>query len=340
MFSIKNTRFLTRGLVFVGDQAPPKRHDTQQTKKRMSPWLKKIFMKKEAPQPPELRLDASVHPRELLYISDLDGTLLHSDSRLPEESIQRLNRMIDAGLNFTIATARNYDSVHPILRDVNFRLPVILFNGVYLTDFHTGQNVLLANFISRDIITTLLEIARPLGIDPFLYTYGENHRLYYRSATNPGAQAYLDSLDGDGRLTRVDDFSIPASEHISGFLLIDTKQALEPVYHQLKERYPGHLSIYFAEDVSMKGYYWLQTFHQNANKGKMVRILSEHLSVPLNRIVVFGDYLNDLEMFKVAGKAIAMDNAMPEVKAEAHEVIGSNNQSAVIDYLESLIFKP
>jgi Cof subfamily protein (haloacid dehalogenase superfamily) len=302
----------------------------------MSSWLKQLFG--GGKPPPEHRLDASAHPKDLLYISDLDGTLLQSNSRLPRKSIKRLNRMIDAGLNFTIATARNYDSVHPILREVNFRLPVILFNGVYLTDFHTGRNVLLANFISRDIIGTLLEIAGPLGIDPFLYTYGENHRLYYRSATNPGAQAYLNSLNGDDRLTRVDDYSIPESEKISGFLLIDTRQALEPIYHTLKARYPSHLSVYFAEDVSMKGYYWLQTFHQNANKGKMVRILSEHLSVPLNRIVVFGDYLNDLEMFEVAGKAIAMDNAMPEVKAMAHEIIGSNNQGAVIDYLETLIF--
>jgi len=303
----------------------------------MNSWLKNLFSKKPLP-PPEPRLDASAHPKELLYISDLDGTLLHSDSTLPKESIKRLNRMIDRGLNFTIATARNYDSVHPILKKVKFRLPVILFNGVYLTDFHTGKNVLLANFLSRDIIGALLDITGPLGIDPFLYTYGESHRLYYRRATNPGAQAYLDSLGKDSRLVQVDDFAIPASEHISGFLLIDSRKALEPVYHELKSRFPGDLSIYFAEDVSMRGYYWLQSFHQNANKGKMVRILSDHLGVPLNRIVVFGDYLNDLEMFEVAGKAVAMENAMPEVKAVAHEVIGNNNQGAVIDYLETVAF--
>ncbi|UCD10596.1 MAG: HAD hydrolase family protein, partial [Nitrospinaceae bacterium] len=71
----------------------------------MSSWLKQLFG--GGKPPPEHRLDASAHPKDLLYISDLDGTLLQSNSRLPRKSIKRLNRMIDAGLNFTIATARN-----------------------------------------------------------------------------------------------------------------------------------------------------------------------------------------------------------------------------------------
>jgi hydroxymethylpyrimidine pyrophosphatase-like HAD family hydrolase len=41
-------------------------------------------------------------------------------------------------------------------------------------------------------------------------------------------------------------------------------------------------------------------------------------------------------MFKVAGRSVAMSNALPEVKQAAHEVIGSNQNGAVIDYLESL----
>jgi hydroxymethylpyrimidine pyrophosphatase-like HAD family hydrolase len=59
------------------------------------------------------------------------------------------------------------------------------------------------------------------------------------------------------------------------------------------------------------------------------------LDWPLDKTVVFGDYVNDLEMFKVAGRAVAMSNALPEVKKAAHEVIGSNQSGAVIDYLEA-----
>ena len=70
----------------------------------------------------------------------------------------------------------------------------------------------------------------------------------------------------------------------------------------------------------------------------MVKKLSRHLNIPLSETVVFGDYLNDLAMFKIAGKAIAVANALPEVKEAANEVIGSNENYAVIEYLESLGF--
>lgn len=275
-------------------------------------------------------------PRELLYISDLDGTLLQRDGTIPQRSIDRLNRLIDKGLQFSIATARNYDSAHPILKGLNLKLPVILFNGVYLTDFHSGHNVLQSKFIAREVIDDLLTLVSPLNMDPFIYTYGDNHQVYCRHARNAGARAYLESLNGDKRLLKVGEYDIPGSERVSGFLLIDTHDALHPVYSSLRKQYSGHLSLYFAADVSMQGYYWLQSFHRDANKGNMLQKLAAHLHRPLDRIVVFGDYLNDLDMFSVAGRSIAVANALPEVKSAAHQVIGSNEDGAVIDYLESL----
>ena len=52
--------------------------------------------------------------------------------------------------------------------------------------------------------------------------------------------------------------------------------------------------------------------------------------------MVFGDYLNDLDMFQVAGYSVAMGNALPAVKESADQVIGSNSQGAVLDFLESI----
>ena len=240
-------------------------------------------------------------------------------------------------LQFTIATARNYDSAHPILNGLNLKLPVVLFNGVYLADFNNGRILEYANSIDREVVENMLKFALPRGIDPFIYTFGEEHKLYYQNATNPGSQAYVKSLEGDGRLCKVDRFQFQEDEKISGFLLIDTHDQLKPVYQSLQENHFDHLNLYFAEDVSMKGYHWLQSFHQEASKGNMIEILSQKLEIPLERIVVFGDYLNDLDMFRIAGRAIAVENALQEVKDSAHEIIGSNSQGAVLQYLE-LIF--
>ena len=277
-------------------------------------------------------------PKKLLYVSDLDGTLLNMHSEFPSAWVKRLNRLIDRGLKFTIATARNYDSVHPILHEVNLQLPVILFNGAYLTDFQTGKNLEQSNYIHRDIVEELLEAIAPLEQDPFIYTFDERHRLYYRNAANEASQAYLNSLEGDGRLQYVDEYQFNDNEHIAGLLLIDTPEVLESTYHHLRAQYPDHLNFYFAKDIAHPKFNWLQMFHHHADKGKMLHTLSEHLNTPLSDIVVFGDYLNDLEMFEIAGKAVAMGNALPEVKVLAQEIIGTNDQGAVLDYLESLGF--
>ena len=274
--------------------------------------------------------------KELLYISDLDGTLLRPDSTFPDDYKKRLNRLIDMGLRFTIATARNYDSAHPILEGLNLNLPVILFNGVYLADFNSGNILEHSDFIKLEVVQNMLELALPQGIDPFIYTFGKKHQLYYLNAANPGSQAYIKSLEGDGRLCQVPHFNFRDEEKISGFLLIDTHEQLEPIYKTLNEKYSDHLNLYFAEDVSMKGYFWLQSFHQEASKGNMVEILAKKIQVSLENVVVFGDYLNDLDMFRIAGHAVAMENALQRVKDSANEIIGSNVQGAVLKYLESI----
>ena len=285
---------------------------------------------------PSQEPSATTDPRNLLYVSDMDGTLLDDNGQLPEDSVRRLNRLIDKGLNFTVATARNYDSAYPLLRGLNLRHPVILFNGVYLTELHTGANIFFSDFISAEIIKTMMAIVEPRGIDPFIYTYGERHRVYFRSASNPGAQAYVDSMTDDDRMQKVEEFIFSQSEHISGFLLIDTGVTLEPVYNELRSLFTNDLNIYFAKDVSNTGFHWLQSFHQEANKGKMLKRMTQHLGISLLETVVFGDYLNDIDMFKIAGHAIAVENALPEVKSVAQQIIASNVDQGVIAYLESL----
>ncbi|MGP0566624.1 MULTISPECIES: HAD family hydrolase [unclassified Nitrospina] len=275
-------------------------------------------------------------PKNCLYVSDLDGTLLDPHSEFSAESTDRLNRLIDDGLMFTIATARSYESTHPILSEVNLEIPVILFNGVYLTDFHSGRNLELCDFIPHNVVHSMIQMVDHLSDDPFVYAYGSQNRLYYRNVTNHGSQEYLKSLEGDGRLHRVEHYEFLENEAIAGFLLIDTPEALQPVHDTLLRQFPRELNLYFAEDIAHPGYYWLQAFHKKANKGSMLDQLAEQLGIPMNRVVVFGDYLNDLEMFKIAGKSIAVANALPEVKQAAHEVIGSNAEGAVLNYLETV----
>jgi 5-amino-6-(5-phospho-D-ribitylamino)uracil phosphatase len=279
--------------------------------------------------------------KNFLYVSDLDGTLLTPDSFLSPKAIERLNKLLSKGLNFTIATARNYDSVHPILKGLNFKIPVILFNGVYLTDFHTGENILTSRHLPKTAVIDLITEASKENIDPFVYTFDRTHSVYHRNITNPGSQNYvnyINKISNETRLKHIRDYEFLSDKTIPGLLFIDTYSKLAPLNEKIKEIKNANLNVYFAEDIAVEGHFWLQVFDGQANKGNMLKQLAHRLDTPLEETVVFGDYLNDLEMFKIAGRSIAMENALKEVKSSADLIIGNNADLAVINYLENVGF--
>jgi Cof subfamily protein (haloacid dehalogenase superfamily) len=280
----------------------------------------------------------TLNSKEYLFVSDLDGTLLQAGGKFPQESIDRLNRLIDKGLNFSIATARNHDSAYNILNKLNIKLPVILFNGVYLSEFHTGETLVMTGLLPKEIKLDIFTIADTRGITPFVYTYGEKHHLYHGEPQNDAAHSYIIELSNDNRLRYTSDF-FSIEDQVSGLLFIDTHRVLAPLHDMLAEKYPDSLNMYFQEDISNPGFYWLQIYLSGSNKGIMLKQLAERLEFPLSKVVAFGDYVNDLDMFAMAGTSIAMANALPEVKNAATHIIGSNEEGAVIKFLENLQFK-
>lgn len=203
-------------------------------------------------------------------------------------------------------------------------------------EFSTGKNIDLSNFIPPAIVKEIFSLTEKSVTDFFMFTFEENPQVLYQGITNPASQSLLDSFGRDGMLGKASQREFKTGEELSGIILIDTPMSLEPIYRTLCRKHKGNLNISFSEDVITSGFYWLKIFHKYADKGSIVKLLASNLNIPLSNVMVFGDYFNDLSMFEVAGHSIAVSNAQPEVKEAAHEIIGSNDSCAVINYLESL----
>lgn len=78
---------------------------------------------------------------KILYVTDLDGTLMRDDKTISEETVAILNRLIDRGIYVTYATARSMSSASVITRDIHFPLPAIIRNGTILADARTGEEL-------------------------------------------------------------------------------------------------------------------------------------------------------------------------------------------------------
>ena len=74
-----------------------------------------------------------------LFVSDLDGTLLNNSAEVSKESAILLNKSIESGINFTIATARTPATIVNILKDINIKLPIITMNGSAIYDIKNNK---------------------------------------------------------------------------------------------------------------------------------------------------------------------------------------------------------
>ena len=83
--------------------------------------------------------------------------------------------------------------------------------------------------------------------------------------------------------------------------------------------------------------YYLDVTHPEANKGYVVRRLSEWLDIPVAEIATIGDMPNDISMFEKSGISIAMGQASDEVKSAATHTTSSSEEEgfakAVEDYV-------
>ena len=92
-----------------------------------------------------------------LFVTDLDGTLLNSNKEVSIKSIEILNKLIDDGVNFTVATARTPATVVDLLQDVNLKLPAVLMNGVLLYDIKEEKYINIKE-IEKDTVDKVFDI--------------------------------------------------------------------------------------------------------------------------------------------------------------------------------------
>jgi len=265
-----------------------------------------------------------------LYISDLDGTLLNSEGKLSEYTIQRLNKMIDQGLDFTIATARGFDSVKSILEPLNLKYPVILNNGLFIYDLEKDQ-VIQEYSIDLSIVNDLLEDLNKFNISPMISAKeNDAYKVYYSGEQNHGEREFIKVHGQSSELEFIKVESIHLTDQkVMSLFSIGTKEALQEVTDHLKEKYPLEINLFY--DIYSQ-YYWLEINPLNASKGHAALYLKEKYD--FKRLITFGDNLNDLSMFKISDESYAMVSGNSVVKPEATDIIGTNDDDSVIKYIE------
>lgn len=261
-----------------------------------------------------------------LYLSDLDGTLLRSDQRTSRFTNETINRLVKEGMLFSYATARSFNTARKVTAGLDAKIPLIVYNGAFIVDNVTHQ-LLATNLFSDDEALEILDALLAANNAPIVYCLDDKERFVYNTKRiNAETKAFVDSRAGDPRDTPVEDDQQLKRRGTFYFTCIDEEEKLHPLYERFKDVY----TCVYSKDI-YSGAQWLEIMPKAATKAHAARQLAKLLNC--DRIVAFGDSVNDLPLFEAADERYAVANAADILKARATAVIKSNDEDGVADWL-------
>ena len=176
------------------------------------------------------------------------------------------------------------------------------------------------------------------GCSPFLFTFdGSADRIYYTadSLRNEGMRRFHRTRQDseDPRLRRLHDLREGLDDQVVRFTLIDSLPRIQDLEREIRLRHGDAVLIhsYIHYDAL---WYHLTVLDAHATKDQGVVNLLRVQGMEDPRLVVFGDQVNDIDMFRMADEAYAVAGAAPELAEHATAVIGSNDDDAVARWLE------
>ncbi len=279
----------------------------------------------------------------ILYISDLDCTLLNDNSSLSAYTLETINQLVESGLMFTFASARSLSSASRTIQGLKLRLPVITYNGTFIQDAATGERLHSCTFTpdQRRAVAGILESSH---ISPLVYAFidGEEKLSWISGMENPGVRHYLGNRRGDRRLHPISPEDSSCAEYgasnrtlytgdIFYFTCIGTREEFIPV-RQALNRIDG-IRCSLCEEPGRPGEYWCEIMPAQASKANAVTRLKKILGA--DKVITFGDAQNDQPMFEVSDECYAVANACAQLKQMATGIIGSNTDDGVARYLSN-----
>ncbi|MFE9126518.1 Cof-type HAD-IIB family hydrolase [Streptomyces sp. NPDC007148] len=263
-----------------------------------------------------------------LVVTDMDGTLLDGAGRIPEDLWPLLAELRRRGVLFSPASGRQYATLARQFADAGDGMVFVAENGTYVVrdGVELGSDPLDAAVAARVIGRTRLLAAE--GVDVGAVLCGKESAYVERAdeAFVTEVKRYYALLRIVDDLTAVEDEFLKAALYDFGPVERTTAPALAPFAK--------------SHQVVVSGEHWVDIMNATANKGAALRRLQRELGITPAQTLVFGDYLNDLEMLDAAEWSFAMANAHPDVLRRARYVAPPNTEYGVLSTISRLMGLP
>ena len=256
-----------------------------------------------------------------LVVTDMDGTFLNDKKEFSNEFWEIHSEMEKKGIKFVVASGRQYQNLRKNFDKIKNKIVFIAENGSYVVE---KEKEIYSRILSKEIIKKYVEIGRKIPTTNVVLCGKKS--------------AYIESTEIEF-VTEVEKY-YEERKVVSNLLDFIDDEIIKITYCDLSgtERnvYP-YIENEKDCQIVVSGEIWLDISHLESNKGIALEALQKELGVNYEETMIFGDYLNDLEMLKKGKYSFAMENAHEEIKKISNFIAGSNNENGVLEELKKII---
>lgn len=251
-----------------------------------------------------------------LIATDMDGTLLDSEKRLPADFFPVLETLRAKGVRFAAASGRSY----PILLD-NFKphghmLDYICDNGAFVA---VDGEVKRIHVIDRELVLEFIRFCR--NRLPHLELLLCGTKGCYYEECEPNIKKFV----SDFYINRHEVDSIEAvDDDIFKIAMCDLRGPENGSNRLLNAAFEDRLTM------PISGHIWMDAAVKGVTKGAALGELQEIFGISPEETMVFGDFHNDIEMLQQGYYSYVMANAGEDIKAHGRFLAGSNDEDGVM----------
>lgn len=262
-----------------------------------------------------------------LIALDLDDTLLDNNRQISDENVQALRACAQKGIYIVLCSGRAEDAILPFVRRLEIAgmetgRYLIAINGCSIFDLHTRQQIYCRK-VEPEILKRTNEIAKQYGLCSEVYTPDTIYYPEYNEWTKLDVD--LCGLKG----VEVEDYDNLLNEPFVKMLVPGEPATLLKLQDQLRAEFGDRAVIFVSKP------YFLEILPPNCGKGEGITWLANHIGIPVETTMGFGDSMNDESMIRMCGHGVAMCNGMEAIKQIAEFVTEkSNDESGIADFLK------
>ncbi|AYV68460.1 HAD family phosphatase [Niallia circulans] len=267
---------------------------------------------------------------------DMDGTLLTSTQEITKENREAIKEAQDKGVEVVIATGRAYEEAGDLLKEAGIITPMICANGA---EIRTNEHIIVdTNPLSKDLARQMAEILHKYQVYYEVYT----NRGTYTLDKTVARSLIMDIFTVSGHVKDMEEIKKAAEERLKEIHQLDSYEELfedddQVIYKLLAFHFDPIVLGNVREEltklegaaISASGKENLEITSVDAQKGIALEKFVKARDISLSDTMAIGDNYNDVSMFQMAGRAVAMGNAVEDIQRQCHFVTGTNEESGV-----------